>query len=191
MSYLAELQDPEMAQLKASSSGSSVPSPDVAFADGAMRGRADYSNLDALRTKPGRADAPSSTSMSCSDKIASWNVTGLQGALLSDRVEPVFLRQVIISLPPQIEATQELHLRACQRALSGRTQSISGCKAASVLHLGGPKRNLADQAGRSAGIAPKLEVSWTRHQFAFSPDCCSAALNAQPCAEVISASECM
>lgn len=137
MSYLAELQDPAMAQLKAGSANSHVPSHDATFADGAMRGRADYSNLDALRTKPGRADAPSSTSMSCSDKIASWNVTGLQGALLAGRVEPVFLRQIVVSLAPQIGATQELHLKACQRALSGRTQAISGCKAAFSLLSGG------------------------------------------------------
>ncbi|KAJ3306868.1 hypothetical protein HDV03_003905 [Kappamyces sp. JEL0829] len=48
-----------------------------------IRGRHDYSSLGRLRTKPGRIDAESTTSMSCSDKVAKWIALGLGGAFVS------------------------------------------------------------------------------------------------------------
>lgn len=52
--------------------------------------------LGILRTKPGRADSPFASSMSCSDKICLWNILGLQGALLSEFVMPIYLTCIYI-----------------------------------------------------------------------------------------------
>lgn len=52
--------------------------------------------LGILRTKPGRADSPFASSLSCSDKICLWNILGVQGALLSQFVKPIYFDYILI-----------------------------------------------------------------------------------------------
>ncbi len=74
-----------MAKIK---STSTLPRPTADQTEGTtIRGRNGYEAFGKLRTKPGRADSQPSISLSCSDKIASWCVTGLNGGLLSSPVE--------------------------------------------------------------------------------------------------------
>ncbi|KAH9983470.1 adenosine deaminase/editase [Russula compacta] len=82
------------------------------------RGRDGYARLGVLRTKPGRADAPRVLSMSCSDKIARWSVLGIQGALASLVLAPLYIHAIVIggvdeSMRPQVHAD-------CDRAFHQR-----------------------------------------------------------------------
>lgn len=88
-----------------------------------LRGRDNYSLKGVLRTKPGRADSPSTSCMSCSDKIARWSVLGLQGALLSNILEPIYIDTVTISGVSNhlISVVTE----DCTRAFGGRISSLS------------------------------------------------------------------
>ena len=71
-----------------------------------------YHRVGLLRVKPGRGDR--TRSMSCSDKLARWNILGCQGALLMHFLEePIYLSAVVIGKCPY---SQE----AMQRALIRR-----------------------------------------------------------------------
>lgn len=48
-----------------------------------------------IRIKPGKGDR--TMSLSCSDKIARWNMMGLQGCMMSSVVEPIYLNSVVLA----------------------------------------------------------------------------------------------
>lgn len=48
-----------------------------------------------IRTKPGKGDR--TMSLSCSDKMARWNMVGIQGAMLSSLIDPIYLTSVIFA----------------------------------------------------------------------------------------------
>lgn len=60
------------------------------------RGRKGYTRLRVLQTKPGRADVPRVLSVSCSDKIACWSVLGIQGAVASLILAPVYIYAIVL-----------------------------------------------------------------------------------------------
>ncbi|XP_045530314.1 double-stranded RNA-specific editase Adar isoform X2 [Pieris brassicae] len=90
--------------------------------------------------------------MSCSDKVARWCVTGLQGALLSQLIKPIYLNSLVLG--------SLLHTEHMYRALCGRIEGfIQGLPA--PYRLVAPKlARAASTETRSPARAPSFSVCW-------------------------------
>jgi len=137
-----------------------------------LPGRAYFSQLGVVRTKPARADAPRTMSKSCSDKLALKQCTSLLSSVASLLVSPtsVYLRSLII---PELQYSES----GCRRSFSaeheGRMRPLSGVHwaggyvfspfrvEATTKEFAYSRREVARRTEKTA--SSNLAIAWSRH----------------------------
>ncbi|GFG33071.1 hypothetical protein Cfor_12096 [Coptotermes formosanus] len=111
---------------------------------------------DGIQTWDGVLQGQRLLTMSCSDKIARWNVVGIQGALLSHFVEPIYLESIVLG--------SLFHPSHMYRAVCGRIETtIQGLPP--PYRLNKPLMSLITSPEiRQPGKAPNYSVNWTTGQ---------------------------
>lgn len=108
---------------------------------------------DGIQTWDGVLQGQRLLTMSCSDKIARWNILGVQGALLASLMEPIYLHSIVLG--------SLLHPEHMYRAVCGRIEkSIQGLPP--PYHLNKPRLALVTSAEpRNQAKAPNFGINWT------------------------------
>ncbi|XP_017852883.1 double-stranded RNA-specific editase Adar isoform X4 [Drosophila busckii] len=108
---------------------------------------------DGIQTWDGVLQGQRLLTMSCSDKIARWNIVGIQGSLLSSIIEPVYLHSIVLG--------SLLHPEHMYRAVCGRIEkAIQGLPP--PYHLNKPRLALVTSAEpRNQAKAPNFGINWT------------------------------
>ena len=108
---------------------------------------------DGIQTWDGVLQGSRLLTMSCSDKVARWNILGAQGSLLSHFIEPVYLYSLSLG--------SLFHPHHLFRAVAGRIQpTVSGLPPPFKLNI--PRLNLVSSPEvRQPGKAPNYSVNWT------------------------------
>ncbi|XP_065366088.1 double-stranded RNA-specific editase Adar isoform X4 [Calliphora vicina] len=108
---------------------------------------------DGIQTWDGVLEGHRLLTMSCSDKIARWNIVGIQGSLLSSIIEPIYLHSIVLG--------SLLHPEHMYRAVCGRIEkSIQGLPP--PYHLNKPRlAQLTSSEPRNQAKAPNFGINWT------------------------------
>lgn len=113
-------------------------------------------NPDGIQTWDGVIQGERLLTMSCSDKVARWNILGIQGALLNHFVPPVYLESVILG--------SLFHGDHLSRAVYGRLEVVEDLKTDLPDGFQPNKPLLCCKSkpeGKGQGITPKYGVNWT------------------------------
>lgn len=110
----------------------------------------------AIQTWDGVLQGERLLTMSCSDKVARWNVVGIQGALLAHFVDPIYLESIVLG--------SLFHPDHLYRAVCGRIEtSIEGLPP--PYRLNKPLLSLtSSREVRQPTKAPSYSLNWTYGQ---------------------------
>jgi len=119
--------------------------------------------MGGLQTWDGILQGERMLTMSCSDKVTRWNVLGLQGSLLSQFLEPVYLSSIILG-----SLYHRIHM---SRAMFGRVPALPNLPATYLCHRPLLSGTLSPES-RQPGKAPNFATVWL---------CCDEGLEVVTC----------